>query len=81
MNWKQDIKVDGNITGKGRNGYFKIREFEVWTNHQVGRVESDIYVEVYSSKRGNSAPLKIQGLRSEVIGLLEEMLTAAKSVI
>ncbi len=56
------------IALRGRNGYFDLNEVE------VSELESgNIYIGLFSKKRGQSAPVSFYGTKTDLHGMLAEI--------
>ncbi len=56
------------IAVRGRNGYFDLKEVE------VSELESgNIYIGLFSKKRGQSAPVSFYGSREDLYGVFAEI--------
>lgn len=56
------------VAVRGRNGYFDLKEVE------VSRLESgNVYVGLFSKKRGQSAPVSFYGSREDLHGIFAEI--------
>jgi hypothetical protein len=72
------------IEAKGRNGYFKVRDIEVWRidgnafhpNSGAESIPPEIHIEIYSRRHSGSAPARIQGTEEEMRNLIGALYVA-----
>jgi hypothetical protein len=53
------------MTCKGRNGYFEFGRLDVWTF----KPDDTFYVQIFSRRTGDSAPIEFQGTLEELQAL------------
>lgn len=61
------------IKCRGRNGYFRFKLALIW------KTETQMFLEIYSKKRGSSAPIEFRGEEKSMIEFFEEILKGLKS--
>ena len=66
------------IEAKGRNGYFRVGQVEVWKK-APGEHET-MHVDIYSTRPGKNPPARIQGKPGEIIKLLMDMFVKATAL-
>lgn len=71
------ISIKGELTCKGRNGYFEHNKTDVRSTSLTARDE--VFIELYSARVGKHAPLVVSGWRDEVIAYSEKLLDAARN--
>ncbi len=65
---------DFHITARGRNGYFKLSDIQAYripNSHQA-------FVEVFSKKIGNQAPIYFSGKAKDLIDMFKEIISQLK---
>jgi hypothetical protein len=64
---ENSIAVPKDIVARGRNGWFSLREAEIFGN------ESITWVSFYSKQRGEHAPIEFAGTRKDVARLFKQI--------
>ncbi len=59
------------LEGKGRNGYFRVGQVEIWKT-APGEHET-MYIDLYSTRPGKNPPARIQGTPGEIISLMSSI--------
>lgn len=69
------------IEAKGRNGYFRVDELEVWKINRAAYDRPDtLHIALYSKRKGEAAPLMIQGNLDEIKWMITELAAATVEV-
>ena len=58
------------VNGRGRNGHFEVDALDVWS------FRDELYVDIYSKKRGQYPPIRIYGDAVAVKALIQRMAEA-----
>jgi hypothetical protein len=58
------------VNGRGRNGHFEVDSLDVWSFHD------ELFVDIYSKRRGQYPPIRIYGDAVAVKALIQRMAEA-----
>lgn len=68
------IKIDSDVTGRGRNGWIKVRSANVWHIKSA----DEVHIEFRSKIIGDTAPLLLKGNPDDMLTLFEAITTKIK---